>query len=218
MRIREFLDFTPLRAALVLCAAAAAFALWALASAFRAPAVPAPAGSGTGRMTPLQHVVAGPAADIDAVVDEDLFAPDRAAPAEPFHMPGEASATVADTPPAKPTVLGTAIGPAGASFATTQFGDTRSHIVHVGDHVGPYTVSAITRGHVVFTTADGDRLDIAEQTASTQENTNASLDNSTMPLFPVGRGGRAFFGFGAAGGQGRRGRRGAAPDSLPFRD
>jgi len=34
--------------------------------------------------------------------------------------------------------------------------------MHVGDKIGQYTVKSIERGHVVFTTPSGKKLDIPE--------------------------------------------------------
>ena len=48
----------------------------------------------------------------------------------------------------------------GRSFATCQLGDDRPIIVRVGDKIGEYTVRTIERGRVVFTTANGSRLEV----------------------------------------------------------
>lgn len=217
MRVLEYIDFTPLRVALAALVLAAAFALWALAGAFRdGPASELPRAGGN-RVAPLRQVALAPPADVDAAVEQDIFAPDRSAPSEPFHMPGEASAsTAAAVASPKPTVLGTAVSDGASSFATARFGDAAPRIVRVGDKLGPYTVVAIARGRVTFRTADGDRLDVAALAASTQETANASPDTTTMPSYNRGAypgAGRAFYGFGA----GRRGRRGATPDTTSNR-
>lgn len=91
------------------------------------------------------------------VVQADVFAMDRSAPAERYPMPGETrdkEAPVATTPPAKPRVLGTALGAGGEAFATAQQPGSPPQIVRVGDRIGPYTVVAITRGTVTFRAAD----------------------------------------------------------------
>jgi hypothetical protein len=216
MRIREFTSFTPLRLALGALVLAAALTIWALASAFRAPEPAMPAQTASVGPLALAPVPAAAAADIGPIVDEDIFSPDRAAPDEPFHMPGDQSAHDV-APKDQPSVLGTAVGPHGYSFATAQIGKGKTQIVRVGDKIGPFTVAAIERGHVVFTGPRGDRLDVAALTESTQEPTNVSLDTVTAPIFPFGRNGRAGRTFFGGGGNGAgRGRRGASPDSIPF--
>lgn len=217
MKILEYFDFTPLRVALAVLGVALAFALWALVGALRdSPASALPAAQAS-RIAPLRQIALAPPADIDAAVDQDVFASDRSAPSEPFHMPGEASASSTAAASAKPTVLGTAVSSGESSFATAQFGTATPRIVRVGDKLGPYTVVAIARGRVTFRNADGDRLDVAAQAASTQETANASVDTSTIspPFTRAYPGaGRGFFGFGAGG---RRGRRGATPDTTSDR-
>src|SRR5581483_3404589 len=156
MRIREFLDFTPLRVSLVLFAGAVIFALWALIGAFRRPSTDVAMPAGAARVAPLAQIALAAPADIDGAVEQDPFSPDRSAPDEPFHMPGEAraSADASGVSSPKPKVLGTAIGPVGESFATAQLGDAVPRIVRVGDKLGSYTVTAIARGRVQFRTPD----------------------------------------------------------------
>ena len=60
-----------------------------------------------------------------------------------------------------PVVLGTAAMGEGRGFATCQLGDGRPVIVRAGDKLGDYTVKAIERGRVVFTTAAGKALEIS---------------------------------------------------------
>lgn len=95
--------------------------------------------------------------DPGQVVQSDVFAIDRTAPAQRYPMPGESrdkGTNVATTPPAKPRVLGTALGIDGAAFATAQQPGLPPQIVRVGDRIGIYTVVAITRGTVTFRAAD----------------------------------------------------------------
>ena len=44
----------------------------------------------------------------------------------------------------------------------SQLADGFATIMHAGDKIGEYTVQSIERGHVVFTTRSGKRLDIPE--------------------------------------------------------
>jgi hypothetical protein len=97
--------------------------------------------------------------DVRAAVAADLFAVDRTAPKERYHMPGEALAE-GKVEPSKPIVLGTAIAADGSSFATVQFESSRLHMMHVGDTLGGYTVKFIGRGRVVFLTTAGTSLEI----------------------------------------------------------
>ena len=96
--------------------------------------------------------------DPEQVVQQDVFAHDRMAPAARYPMPSElddASAPVASGPPApRPLVLGTAVGIDGAAFATAQLPNTSPRIIRVGDKLGAFTVVAITRGTVTFRAAD----------------------------------------------------------------
>jgi hypothetical protein len=96
--------------------------------------------------------------DPEQVVEQDIFAYDRTAPAARYPMPGEIDDTPAPVasgpPPARPEVLGTAVGLDGAAFATAQLPNTGPRIVRVGDKLGIYTVVAITRGTVTFRAAD----------------------------------------------------------------
>ena len=99
--------------------------------------------------------------DIQAAVENDLFATDRAAPSAPYRMPGERDRT--DAPavePMKPQVLGTAVATNGRSFATMQLGDASPVLVHVGDKIGEWTVKAIGRGKVTLVTG-GARADLS---------------------------------------------------------
>lgn len=101
-------------------------------------------------------------ADIQAAVESDVFAPDRAAPSLPYRLPGERDQS--DTPavePMKPQVLGTAVATDGRSFATMQLGDASPVLVHIGEKIGDWTVKAIGRGKVTLVTAGGSRADLS---------------------------------------------------------
>jgi hypothetical protein len=200
MNIRDHANFAPMRVALVALAAAGVYALWALAGALRLPNVPA-VGARPVSALALSPIATRPPADIAPAVDGDLFSPDRQPPDEPFRMPGE---TVADDGPhttVRPTVLGTAVAPDGFSFATVVLaGMNHPRIVHRGDQVGEFTVQTIERGHVVFTTATGARVDIAATAATTQESANVPF-NMLPPAADSGA--DSYFGRGAARRRGR---------------
>jgi hypothetical protein len=208
MRVSEYLDFPPMRVAVVAFVLALAFAAWSLIAALRDPPAPATPARSAGAIA-LTAVPAPTVVDIDAAVASDLFAPDRAAPDEPFRMPGEASSSsVVQQAAERPTVLGTAVSTNGFSFATAQLSPGSPRIVREGDRLGQYTVRRIERGHVVFTTSDGARLDIAATAASTQDSFNAQ----TAPMFPAfdSADDRGFARRGAARGRGR-----ATRDTVP---
>ena len=209
MSFRDSLRFPAMRAGVIGLAIAFVFDVWALAGALRAPNVP-PA---TARPTPtaaLRTPASPDPVDIDAAVDRDLFSPDRTAPDEPFRMPGEAGPQqVAQQATQRPTVLGTAVSPQGSSFATALLAPGQPRIVREGDRLGDFTVTKIERGHVVFRTSTGSRLDIAATAAPTQETLNASI--TPAPVDPDTANGRGFFFRGRAAG--RRGR--FARDSIP---
>ena len=209
MRVFDYFRFAPMRAALAALALAFAYALWALAGAFRAPPVPTVATRAAVALA-LRRPPPPRPLNIDAAINGDLFSPDRQAPDQAYRLPGEPPphAAVAVNVE-KPTVLGTAVAPGGFSFATAELGAKGPRIVHEGDKLGDYTVKTIERGHVVFVASDGTRLDIHEVAVpNTQETSNASNDQATAVADSAYR---AFFARGAARGRGGRPRR----DSIP---
>ena len=151
------------RGAIVVLAASTLLALWTLVSAIRiepVPEVPAPNFATGGA---LAAAAASAAVDVAAAVETHPFAADRSAPERRYSAPGEESdeATPKEAA-AEPVVLGTALSDAVHSFATVQLADGFATILHTGDKIGEYTVQSIERGHVVFTTRSGKRLDIPE--------------------------------------------------------
>jgi hypothetical protein len=151
------------RAAAGALAISAGLFLWTLVSAVRVEAVPqlsAPAFASTASL-------AGPApsaaTDVDAAVQADLFAADRSAPLNRYRAPGEESDDAAPkVEPMLPVVLGTAVSDPAHSFATVQLGDGFPVIVRIGDKIGDYTVHAIDRERVTFTTRAKKNVDIPE--------------------------------------------------------
>lgn len=162
MNLRQLTSTNAARTAASALAFAAAVALWTLVRAIRLEAV--------ADATPMQFATAEALAprprpaivDVRAAVERDLFSPDRAAPAQRYRIPGETDPAVQVVPiePPRPVVLGTAISDATHSFATVTLEAGAPVIVHMGDRLGEYTVKAIERGHVVFATPDGKKLDI----------------------------------------------------------
>jgi hypothetical protein len=160
---REWARTNAGRGAIAVLAASIMIAVWTLARAIRiapVPEVSAPQFAASGALTVS---AAAPIVDVGAAVERDPFAPDRTAPANRYRAPGEESDDDAPkAPPVEPVVLGTAASDAAHAFATIQLADSHATIMHVGDKIGQYTVKSIERGHVVFTTASGRKLDIPE--------------------------------------------------------
>jgi hypothetical protein len=124
-------------------------------------APPAPIGRTLGALDrPVVQV------DPTAVAEHNIFSVTRTPPAARYLMPNEEFATADDEAPAPPevlpVVLGTAISVDGAGFATVQLpGSDRTRIVHVGDRIGDFTVTAIVRGRVTFRRPDRTTVDVA---------------------------------------------------------
>ena len=163
MSDRGWTSTTAGRAAVGLFVASAGIALWTLVHAIRIAPVPElpeaqfPGGGVLAATPPARNV------DVDAAIETDPFAADRSAPERAYRAPGEDGDT--DAPKAEsaePVVLGTAVSDAVRSFATVQLGDSHAVILRVGGRIGDYTIKSIERGHVVFTTPSGKKLDIPE--------------------------------------------------------
>ncbi|MEO6877311.1 MAG: hypothetical protein ABI205_02440 [Gemmatimonadaceae bacterium] len=159
--MRDWQKHTGMRVALGALVVASALTLWALVQAFHGDELP-PA-------TPIQMVslekMSGGAprmpADINAAVENDLFAPDRSAPSARYRMPDEEVANA--TPvvlPERPVVLGTAVATDGRHFATVQLNNDRPMLVHVGDTVGTWVVRSIERGKIGLQAPSGDRVEV----------------------------------------------------------
>jgi hypothetical protein len=163
MTDREWAKTNGGRGALAALAASAVIALWTLVHAIRIAPIPeiaAPQFAANGALTASAPASA---VDVGAAVETDPFAADRSAPANRYRAPGEESDDgAAKTPAVEPVVLGTATSDAAHGFATVQLADSHATIMHVGDKIGQYTVKSIVRGHVVFTTPSGKKLDIPE--------------------------------------------------------
>jgi hypothetical protein len=98
--------------------------------------------------------------DVWRIVELNAFSPDRSAPPRRYRLTGwdEEAAPEASLP--QPLVLGTAVSTPENSFAICKVGGGRPTVVRIGDILDGYTVRSIERGHVVFTTPTGERLEI----------------------------------------------------------
>ncbi|HEY2849236.1 MAG TPA: hypothetical protein VGI97_05120 [Gemmatimonadaceae bacterium] len=163
MSDREWLSTSTGRASAALLAVSSGVALWSLVHAVRIapiPELPAAqiAGGGVLSAPPVPRGI-----DVAAAVETDPFAADRTAPERAYRPPGEDDGDAAPSAPAaEPVVLGTAVSDPARSFATVQLGDSHAVIMREGGRIGQYTVKSIERGHVVFTTPSGKKLDIPE--------------------------------------------------------
>ena len=124
MNWRSATRMPAVRMALVALAAAVVAVGWSLARALRAPSAAGTPVMSVAALEPITRGPLPPPADIQSAVESDLFARDRAAPSQPYRMPGESAPD--DKPvvePMKPLVLGTAVANDGRSFATLRLGD-----------------------------------------------------------------------------------------------
>ena len=133
-----------------------------IADALRPAAIPVVPQSTIASLDRLVRTPPPAPADIQAAVENDVFASDRTAPSAPYRMPGDRDQT--DAPavePVKPLVLGTAVATDGRSFATMQLGDAGPVLVRVGERIGEWTVKAIGRGTVTLVADGGARADLS---------------------------------------------------------
>ena len=158
---RAGINTPAMRVALGALVVALALVLWTLADALRSQPLPETPPTTIASLETIRNHSTRPPADITTAVDKDLFASDRAAPDEPYRMPGESDGKEKPTvEPMKPTVLGTAVATDGRSFATLQLGDASPTLVHVGDKIGEWVVKAIERGKIVLVSTSGTRADL----------------------------------------------------------
>lgn len=101
-----------------------------------------------------------PQVDVRAAVELNAFSPERTAPARRYRLTGYDAEPASAPPPPQPLVLGTAVADGAQGFAIAKVGDGRPTVVRVGDVIEGYTVRLIERGHVVFTSPTGERLEI----------------------------------------------------------
>lgn len=162
MSNREWASTNAGRGAIALLAIATMLTLWTLVHAIRIAPVPESSEPQFAGASALTAPVAPRNVDVAAAVETDPFAADRSAPEHAYRAPGEESDAGPTAPAVEPVVLGTAVSDATHSFATVQLGDSHATIMRVGGKIGEYTIKSIERGHVVFTTPSGKKLDIQE--------------------------------------------------------
>jgi hypothetical protein len=158
--MKELARARSIQIAVAALVAALGLVAWTAARAFRVDAVttaPPP------RFATEEALARAPVAelpDIEVVVGQNLFSPERTAPARPYRLTGYAEpAEPAEAPP-RPIVLGTAVADGNRSFAVSRLADGPSVIVRVGDRLGIYTVKSIERNVVVFVTPSGEQVAI----------------------------------------------------------
>jgi hypothetical protein len=138
-------------------------ALWALARALRVDAAPAPAAA-SAAIQPPEPAPRVAAVRVRDVVGRDPVSPYRSAPPARYRLPGEEEPASPDSggSPARrvtPQLVGTVVATGGGrSFAICQLPRSQPVMVHVGERLGDFTVTEITRGRVVFTTSGGERV------------------------------------------------------------
>ncbi|GJG85038.1 hypothetical protein tb265_02190 [Gemmatimonadetes bacterium T265] len=166
MRVCDWSAAPLIRPAAGALAVAALCLVWSVARLARAGTVPDDPAPGDVLAVP--HVaLPAPTGARGVPLDDDPFSPDRRAPARRYAFPGDVSPADAGAMPApRPTLLGTAVASDGAGFATARLGDDAPKILHIGDHLGPYTLRAVARGRASFARADGEPFDIGADTPS----------------------------------------------------
>ena len=157
---RELFRNPPLIAALAGVAIALGLVAWAIGRAVRVEPVLAASPPQFATAEAVAVLRATRPIDVRGIVELNVFSPDRSAPPRRYRLTGwdEEAAPEAALP--QPLVLGTAVSTPESSFAICKVGDGRPTVVRIGDILGGYTVRSIERGHVVFTTPTGERLEI----------------------------------------------------------
>jgi hypothetical protein len=161
MSVSEWTKTGAARVALMVFGAAFVVLVWTLVRALHADPLPAPPPTALASVETMRRGAVRPAANIQAAIENDLFAFDRSAPSTSYRMPDEKESS--ETPvvePMKPNVLGTAVATDGRNFATLQLGDASPTLVHVGDKIGEWVVKGITRGKVVLVSSGGSRAEL----------------------------------------------------------
>ncbi len=162
MSTRDLMRSPGVRMSFVFFVGAAAVLALAVVQAVRVDPLPDPPAVATAQLQGDSRRSERASSNVQAAVDNDLFSPDRSAPAAPYRMPGEAAPS--DKPAVeapKPNLLGTAIATDGHSFATLQLGTDHPMLVHVGDKIGVWIVKSIQRGKVVLMSSGGTRADLS---------------------------------------------------------
>lgn len=155
-----------LRMAFGALAISALVTVWTLAQVLRTSEPPAPSATELASLDKIARPAPAPRVDVGTAIENDLFSPDRSAPAASYRMPGENdSGAQPAVMPERPTLLGTAVANDGRDFATVQLNDGQAKLVRVGDKIGEWTVKAITRGKVVLASGPS-RVEITNTAAA----------------------------------------------------
>jgi hypothetical protein len=162
MSMRVWARTAPMRVALAVLVVGVALMIWTFVKAFRVDEIPDPPPTTMASLEAITRSTVRPTTDIEAAVENDVFAADRSPPAAPYRMPGDPDPNAKPViQPDKPLVLGTVVATDGRSFATVTLGDTRAKIVRVGDRIGEWVVKSIERGKVVLVgVTTGTRVDV----------------------------------------------------------
>jgi hypothetical protein len=162
MSARALFRHAGMRVALVTLAIAIGVATWTLVTALRVDAIPDAPPTSVASLQGIAHPASRPRANIQTIVDNDVFSADRSAPAAPYRMPGEPDPNEKPAAtPEKPLLLGTGVATDNRNFATVQLGAAGPTLVHVGDKIGLWVVKAIERGKIVLISTDGVKIDVS---------------------------------------------------------
>jgi hypothetical protein len=156
--LREFLAFRPLQMAAAFVALSLGIATWTAARALRIEPVPNAAPPTFATEAALAKAPIVVPVDIPGVVANNVFSPERTAPARRYRLSGYAEAAAASPPRPEPVVIGTSVADGGRSFAFCSVGGGPPRLVRVGESIEGYVVRSIERSLVVFTTPAGERL------------------------------------------------------------
>jgi hypothetical protein len=155
-----------LLAAAAALAMASALVLWTVRRAVFHSDAAVPARAGVAAATPVvPEATRIPAVLVDETVNHDLFHPERRKPRTPFRLPGEPDPAHAPLPaPVAPQaalhLLGTVMELGKDAFVVCQIGNEPPKVVRVGRTLGSYTLRKIEPGRAVFTSPDGETVDL----------------------------------------------------------
>jgi hypothetical protein len=114
----------------------------------------------------LPSPVAVPDIDVADVVSQDVFAPNRTAPAKRYLLPGESDSVIKTTvaaprEPARPVVLGvTPNTDSTLSFVTVQMAGGRPTNVKIGGTIGGFKLVGIDRRSAFFLSPTGSQVQV----------------------------------------------------------
>lgn len=161
MNAREMMRNSPLVASALAILVAVVLLVWTVVRAVQVEPVLAAAPPRFAALDSVGQQRATPPIDVRSVVELNAFSPERTAPARRYRLSGwDEPAASAAAPPPQPIVLGTVYSTPEQSFAIAKVGDGRPTVVRAGDILAGYSVRSIERGHVVFTSQTGERLEI----------------------------------------------------------